>query len=111
MVSIVVLGLVNRTVEENIEAQYLNITKSAAENIRQQVITFMADRNENIESLESRISEISQYARADMNLFNSSGRLLATNQRLILRMIYLPLSSILRPWPPLMRQVSKSLWR
>ncbi len=83
MVSIVVLGLVNRTVEENIEAQYLNITKSAAENIRQQVITFMANRNENIESLESRISEISQYARADMNLFNSSGRLLATNQRLI----------------------------
>lgn len=82
-VSIVVLSLVNRTVEENIEAQYLDIAKSASENIQRQMTTFIADRNENTESLESSISEISQYARADINLFNNNGRLMATNQRLI----------------------------
>lgn len=82
-VSIVVLGLVNRTVEENIEMQYLDITQSASENIRRQMMAFLSNRNENIESLESRITEISQYARADINLFNNNGRLLATNQRLI----------------------------
>ena len=83
IVSIVVLRLVNTTVEENIENQYLTTAESAAENLANQLQLFLEGRNENNEVLENRISEISQYARADINLFNNSGRLIATNQRLI----------------------------
>lgn len=83
IVSIVVLRLVNRTVEEKIEIQYLSITKSAAQNIANELQTFLEGQNVNNEDLENRISEISQYAQADINLFNTNGRLIATNQRLI----------------------------
>lgn len=83
IVSIVVLRLVNRTVEENMETQYLSITESAAQNIANQLQTFLEGQNENNEGLENRIAEISEYARADINLFNINGRLIATNQRLI----------------------------
>lgn len=83
IVSIVVLNLVNTTVEENIENQYLATAESAASNLANQLQGFLEGRNENNESLENRISEISQYARADINLFNTNGRLIATNQRLI----------------------------
>ncbi|WP_420385842.1 ATP-binding protein [Roseivirga sp.] len=83
IVSIVVLRLVNTTVEQNIENQYLATTESAANNLANQLQLFLEGRNENNEALENRISEISQYARADINLFNTNGRLIATNQRLI----------------------------
>ncbi len=83
IVSIVVLRLVNTTVEENMETQYLSTTESAAQNIANQLQAFLEGRNENNEALENRIAEISQYARADINLFNVNGRLIATNQRLI----------------------------
>ena len=83
IVSIVVLRLVNTTVEENIENQYLATAESAAQNLANQLQTFLEGRNENNEALENRITEISQYARADINLFNTNGRLIATNQRLI----------------------------
>ena len=83
IVSIVVLRLVNRTVEEKIETQYLSITESAAQNIANELQTFLEGQNANNEDLENRITEISQYAQADINLFNTNGRLIATNQRLI----------------------------
>ncbi len=83
IVSIVVLRLVNRTVEEKIERQYLSITESAAKNLTNQLQSFLEGQNSNNESLENRISEISLYAQADINLFNRNGRLIATNQRLI----------------------------
>jgi len=83
IVSIVVLRLVNTTVEENIENQYLSTAESAAQNLANQLQIFLEGRNENNEELENRIAEISQYARADINLFNTNGRLIATNQRLI----------------------------
>lgn len=83
IVSIVVLRLVNRTVEEKIETQYLSVTESAAQNLANQLQLFLEGQNENNEPLENQISEISQYAQADINLFNTNGRLIATNQRLI----------------------------
>lgn len=83
IVSIVVLRLVNRTVEEKIETQYLSITESAGENLANQLQNFLEGQNENNQVLENRIAEISQYAQADINLFNTNGRLIATNQRLI----------------------------
>ncbi|MBO3698465.1 ATP-binding protein [Roseivirga sp. E12] len=83
IVSIVVLRLVNRTVEEKIDTQYLSITESAAANLANQLQDFLEGQNENNESLEDRITEISLYAQADINLFNTNGRLIATNQRLI----------------------------
>ncbi len=83
IVSLVVLQLVNKTVEENIEFQYLSVTKSAGDNISSELQLFLEGRNENNEALESRINEISQYAQADINLYNTNGRLIATNQRLI----------------------------
>lgn len=83
IVSIVVLRLVNQTVKEKIETEYLSITESAAENLANQLQEFLEGRNENNETLENRITEISLYAQADINLFNRNGRLIATNQRLI----------------------------
>lgn len=83
IVSIVVLRLVNQTVEEKIDTQYLSITESAAENLANQLQDFLEGQNENNEVLENRITEISLYAQADINLFNRNGRLIATNQRLI----------------------------
>jgi len=83
IVSIVVLRLVNRTVEEKIETQYLSITESAAQNLANQLQDFLEGQSENNEALENRITEISLYAQADINLFNRNGRLIATNQRLI----------------------------
>jgi len=82
-VSIIVLQLVNDTVEENLESKYLNTTRSAAENLSNSLYYFLQSRNANNEEIENRIAEISQYAGADINLFNVSGQLIATNQRLI----------------------------
>lgn len=82
-VSIIVLQLVNETVEENLEEKYLSTTRSAAENLSNALFFFLQGRNDNNESLENRIAEISQYAGADINLFNINGQLIATNQRLI----------------------------
>ncbi len=83
IVSIVVLRLVNDTVRKNIEAEYLDVTESAGQNISATLENFLAGQNANNETLEARISEISEYSRADINLFNTKGRLVATNQRLI----------------------------
>ena len=83
IVSLVVLRLVNQTVELNMEIKYLSVTESAGDNLSTELQLFLEGRNENNEQLESRINEISQYAQADINLFNTNGRLIATNQRLI----------------------------
>ena len=82
-VSIVVLQLVNETVETNLEAKYLETTRSAGENLSNQLYFFLQGQSGNNEEIENRIAEISQYAGADINLFNTNGRLIATNQRLI----------------------------
>lgn len=82
-VSIVVLQLVNDTVEENLESKYLNTTRTAVENMVNPLYYFLTSRDMNSEEIENRIAEISQYAGADINLFNTSGQLIATNQRLI----------------------------
>lgn len=83
IVSIVVLRLVNDTVRRNIETEYLDVTESAGQNLSTTLENFLESQNANNETLESRVSEISQYSRADINLFNTNGRLVATNQRLI----------------------------
>lgn len=83
IVSIVVLRLVNDTVRRNIETEYLDITESAGQNLSATLENFLESQNANNETLESRVSEISQYSRADINIFNTNGRLVATNQRLI----------------------------
>ena len=82
-VSIVVLQLVNETVETNLEAKYLETTRSAGENLSNQLYFFLQGQSGNNEEIENRIAEISQYAGADINLFNTNGQLIATNQRLI----------------------------
>jgi len=83
IVSIVVLRLVNDTVRKNIETEYLDVTESAGDNISATLESFLTGQNANNEELENRVAEISQYSRADINLFNTAGRLVATNQRLI----------------------------
>ena len=83
IVTLVVLRLVNKTVESNIELQYLSVTESAGNNLSNDLQLFLEGQYENNDALESRINEISQYAQADINLFNTNGRLIATNQRLI----------------------------
>lgn len=83
IVSIVVLRLVNNTVKRNIEDNYLEVAESAGRNLTSTLEDFLAAQNENNESLENRVAEISQYSRADINLFNKDGVLIATNQRMI----------------------------
>lgn len=83
IVSIVVLRLVNDTVRRNIETEYLDITESAGDNLSATLENFLESQSSNNETLENRVSEISQYSRADINIFNTNGRLVATNQRLI----------------------------
>lgn len=83
IVSIVVLSLVNDTVRRNIETEYLDITESAGQNLAATLENFLESQNPNNEELENRVTEISQYSRADINIFNTNGRLVATNQRLI----------------------------
>ena len=83
IVSIVVLRLVNDTVRRNIETEYLDVTESAGKNLSGTLENFLTGQNANNETLENSVAEISQYSRADINLFNTNGLLLATNQRLI----------------------------
>lgn len=83
IVSIVVLRLVNDTVKRNIEENYLDLAQSAGKNVTPTLENFLISQNENNEALENRVSEISQYSRADINLYNASGVLIATNQRMI----------------------------
>jgi nitrogen fixation/metabolism regulation signal transduction histidine kinase len=83
IVSIVVLRLVNNTVKRNIEDNYLEVAASAGKNLTSTLEEFLSAQNENNESLENRVAEISQYSRADINLFNKDGVLIATNQRMI----------------------------
>jgi len=83
IVSIVVLRLVNNTVKRNIEDNYLEVAASAGRNLTSTMEEFLSAQNENNESLENRVAEISQYSRADINLFNKDGVLIATNQRMI----------------------------
>ena len=82
-VSIVVLQLVNDTVKSNLESKYLTTTRSAGDNISETLELFLRDPNRENIGIERRISEISQYAGADINLFNVRGELIATNQRLL----------------------------
>jgi nitrogen fixation/metabolism regulation signal transduction histidine kinase len=83
IVSIVVLRLVNDTVKRNIEENYLDLAESAGNNLTSTLENFLNSQSENNETLENRVAEISQYARADINLYNTSGVLIATNQRMI----------------------------
>jgi nitrogen fixation/metabolism regulation signal transduction histidine kinase len=83
IVSIVVLRLVNDTVKRNIEENYLDLVESAGINITPTLQNFLRSQSENNETLENRVAEISQYARADINLYNARGVLIATNQRMI----------------------------
>jgi two-component system nitrogen regulation sensor histidine kinase NtrY len=83
IVSIVVLRLVNDTVKRNIEENYLDLAESAGNNLTSTLENFLNSQSENNETLENRVAEISQYARADINLYNASGVLIATNQRMI----------------------------
>lgn len=83
IVSIVVLRLVNNTVQRNIEAEYLNSTESAGNNLIVPLQEFLNGQSETNLTLEKRVTEISQYSQADINLYNTSGRLIASNQSLI----------------------------
>jgi len=83
IVSIVVLRLVNETVRKNIEENYLDVAESAGSNLTITLKEFLDSQSENNETLENRVGEISQYSRADINLYNESGVLIATNQRMI----------------------------
>ena len=83
IVSIVVLRLVNETVRKNIEQNYLEVAESAGSNLTVTLKEFLDSQSENNETLENRVGEISQYSRADINLFNDKGVLVATNQRMI----------------------------
>lgn len=83
IVSIVVLRLVNSTVKDNIEQNYLEVAESAGGNVAETLEEFLQSQSENNEPLENRVAEISQYSRADINLFNDRGVLIATNQRMI----------------------------
>jgi len=83
IVSIVVLNMVNDTVKRNIETGYLNRAESAGNNLITPLEEFLSTTNESNNSLENRVTEISQYSQADINLFNTNGRLIASNQSLI----------------------------
>ncbi len=83
IVSIVVLRLVNNTVQRNIETEYLERAESAGNNLISPLQEFLTGQNENARSLENRVTEISQYSQVDINLFNTNGRLIASNQNLI----------------------------
>ncbi|MGW8123502.1 ATP-binding protein [Roseivirga echinicomitans] len=83
IVSIVVLRLVNETVRRNIEENYLDVAESAGSNLTITLKEFLDSQSENNETLENRVGEISQYSRADINLFNDKGVLVATNQRML----------------------------
>ena len=83
IVSIVVLNMVNDTVQRNIETGYLNRAESAGNNLITPLEEFLSARNESNNTLENRVTEISQYSQADINLFNTNGRLIASNQSLI----------------------------
>ena len=75
--------MVNNTVQRNIETEYLNRAESAGNNLIAPLQDFLEGQNENSNSLENRVTEISQYSQADINLFNINGRLIASNQSLI----------------------------
>jgi len=85
IVSIVVLSMVNDTVRRNIETEYLNRTESAGNNLITPLQEFLSSQGEsnNLKLLENRVTEISQYSQADINLYNTRGRLIASNQSLI----------------------------
>lgn len=83
IVSIVVLNMVNDTVKRNIETGYLKRAESAGNNLITPLEEFLMAKNESNNYLENRVTEISQYSQADINLFNTNGRLIASNQSLI----------------------------
>ncbi len=83
VVSITTLGLTSRSSKEQLDAEYLNNSKTVGAQIANNLDDYLGYANENQIDLENQVTNLAKLINHDANVYNTKGVLIATSQPLI----------------------------
>ncbi|MEM9858489.1 MAG: ATP-binding protein [Bacteroidota bacterium] len=79
-VSVTTLSLINSSFEKEVNQEYFKKAESISNNVSDELNNYVTRVSINQEELRSKLTEVSKYSGADVNLFNTSGKLIASSQ-------------------------------
>lgn len=82
-VSITTLSVINSSFKKEVNEEYYRKAESISSNISDDLDEYVNSIQADREELPNKLSQISKFSGADVNLFNTRGKLLATSQPLI----------------------------
>ena len=82
-VSATTLSLINSSFESEVNYEYYKKAESISTNVSEDLNNYVNDITADPEELRTELAQISKYSGADVNLFNTQGRLIASSQPLI----------------------------
>lgn len=83
IVSIITLSLINRSSQEQLDAEYLSKSKAFGEQIASHLDVYLKGLDENQINFENRLTDLAKFSGLDANVYNVKGVLMATSQPLI----------------------------
>ncbi|WP_185154056.1 ATP-binding protein [Fulvivirga sp. M361] len=82
-VSATTLSLINSSFEKEVNYEYYKKAENISINVSEDLNDFVSDSTANAEELQTQLIQLSKYSGADVNLFDTQGKLIATSQPLI----------------------------
>lgn len=82
-VSITTLSLINSSFRKEVNQEYYSKAQNIAGNISDDLSSYLVNLLNDRDDLSTKLSEVAKYSGVDVNLFNVSGKLIATSQNLI----------------------------
>ena len=82
-VSATTLSLINSSFESEVNYEYYKKAERISTNVSEDLNNYVNDITADPEELRTELAQISKYSGADVNLFNTQGRLIASSQPLI----------------------------
>ncbi|MEM6360234.1 MAG: ATP-binding protein [Bacteroidota bacterium] len=79
-VSFTTLSLINSSFEKEVNQEYFKKAESISNNVSDDLNNYVSHVSVDPEELRSKLTEVSKYSGADVNLFNIKGRLIASSQ-------------------------------
>lgn len=79
-VSFTTLSLINSSFEQEVNLEYFKKAESISNNVSDELNNYVTKVSVDPEELRSKLTEVSKYSGADVNLFNTTGKLIASSQ-------------------------------
>ncbi|MEM7106762.1 MAG: ATP-binding protein [Bacteroidota bacterium] len=79
-VSFTTLSLINSSFEQEVNQEYFKKAESISNNVSDELNNYVSKVSLDREELRSKLTEVSKYSGVDVNLFNTTGKLIASSQ-------------------------------